>query len=187
MERSNRALVFPPNLRPVGSNPMPDLYVRALADFGWPKSLEALLPMVFAGEGKRNSTVDVEDIRAQLATAFHATLIILILYYLDTRKELTSDLPPWLFLYGIEYTEFGVNICAHFPSYEFDGGLGRWCLESKIITQDYGNVFLTSNKPQRMRLLSNLYRIRSHSVFVLEQLQEWSRAEKVLGVLLKSA
>jgi len=179
---SNQGVPFPPHLVVVGSSPLPDGSVRATSKLGWPKSL---LPVLYAAEAKTITTFDEDRIGSQLATAFHGTLIILILYYLDTREHLHSPLPPWLFLYGVEYTETGVNITAHYPSYVFDGDTGHWELHANLLTKDYFRVFETGNPILRLRLLAVLLRIRSHSLFVLEQLGKWGRACAVLDVLIK--
>lgn len=176
-----KLLRFPPYLRPIGVSPKPDGFNRAVDEFGWEKSL---LPVVYVSEGKTIATADLPKVQAQVAVAFHATLIILILYYLDTRKQCAAELPRWLFLYGIHYTESGVVVLGHHPRYDFeyDEGKGRWELCSRVLSTDYGDVFV-GPQIERLRLLAVLIRIRSHSLFVLEQLKQWKRGPEILKVL----
>jgi hypothetical protein len=122
-----------------------------------------------------------------LATAFHATLILLILYYLDTRKTTIATLSDWLFLYGIEYTEHGVMIHAHHPKYHFypaPSKSGEWRLVGTLLSEDYSKAFLQGVDPRvRVRLLAVLFRIRRHVIFILDQLKAWDRGGKVASVL----
>src|ERR1700743_1030649 len=137
---SNSPLQFPELLKVVGTHPSPDIYVRASEEsLKWDK---LLLPVVFAAECKPRKRWDAWNPRAQLACAFHATLITLVLYFLDTRTSVRSTLPPWLFLYGIEYTEFGVTIHSHHPAYEIldnSTGKGHWVFKATVISRDYEN------------------------------------------------
>jgi len=180
---SNVPLQFIRNLRPVGTTPSPDLYVRADAVSLWDKSFSNLMPVLFAAECKLNGRYDPDKAHAQLATAFHGTLILLVLYYLDTRESFTMALPPWPFLYGIIYTQFSITIYAHHPSY--DHQRRRWVNVSRLVSNDYEYAFDTGDPNTQLRLLAVLFKIRSHTLFVLEQLQKWDRAQTVLSVLLK--
>ena len=151
---------------------------------GWNSNL---LPVLFAAECKQGSTHTL-DTRAQLATALQATLIILILYYLDTRRSQESACPPWLFLYGIEYVELGMWIHAHCPYYDHEAQPPQWRFKSTLITRRYDACFRANDPPyMRMQALAALFKIRSHSLFVLKQLKSWRRGSKVLQVLFKGS
>lgn len=166
-----------------GSHPSPDMYLRAISGSiskDWDPSLS---PVLFAAECKQAQTHTINT-RAQLATAFQASLIILILYYLDTRHSRDSACPPWLFLYGIEYVEHGMWIHAHYPSY--DHTTQRWGLIATLVTDRFGRVFKTGESTKmRLQALAALFKIRSHSLFVLKQLRNWTRAAEILQVLKK--
>jgi hypothetical protein len=73
----------------------------------------------FAGNCKPTIHYSIWMPRAQLACDFHAAPVIFVLHYLDTpaRHSMDSVFPPWLFLYGIEYIEFGTIIHDHHPVY----------------------------------------------------------------------
>lgn len=173
-------LKFHSHLTVLGSDPSPDIYVRALVDTlaeGWDPNL---LPVLFAAECKQAKTHSLET-KAQLATALQATLIILILYYLDTRHSQDSPCPPWLFLYGVIYTEDGMWIHAHHPIY--DHRAACWRLKSTLVTDKFQKIFQSKSKRDiRIRGLVALLKIRSHSLFVLQRLEDWRRGSEVLKV-----
>lgn len=119
---------------------------------------------------------------------FHGTLVTFILYYLDTRHSLNSPLPHWMFLYGIEYTEYGVYIYTHHPAYKFDEANpsnGRWIFKSTRLSTEYGRAFTLGATERRVQLLAYLFRIRSHSLQVLQHLKRWNRSTTILGTLIK--
>jgi len=171
-------------LRALDSNPFPDIYVRPeegtlTAWHPW------LLPVLFAAEGKLGKRHTIHT-KAQLACAFQSTMVILIILYLDTRHSSWSACPPWLFLYGIEYIEDGIRIHAHHPSYNFDEK--RWELISSVVTDNFNTIFDREVlPPRRLQALAALFKIRSHSLFVLDQLKKWERGPKVLEVLQQFA
>jgi hypothetical protein len=162
--------------------------VRASPSLGWPPTL---LPVLFAGECKPIIHYDTWMPRAQLACAFHATLITFILYYLDTRHSTDSALPPWLFLYGIEYTEYGVIIHAHHPAYRIIDnrtGEGHWTFKATTITAEYERAFINgTDYVLQVQLLAALFRVRSHSIHVLERLKQWKRGPAILGILVSES
>jgi hypothetical protein len=147
---------------------------------GWHASL---LPVLVALEAKQRDT-HTQNTKVQLASALQATLVLLILYYLDTRSDIGEACPPWLFLYGIEYVEFGINIYSHHPYYESEGEKAGWGFQSTLLTDRFWDVFKPRTYPyDRCEALAALFKIRSHSKFVLEQLEKWKRAKDVLEVL----
>ncbi|PVF91635.1 hypothetical protein CPB86DRAFT_298149 [Serendipita vermifera] len=190
IDRDNSPLYFQDHLKVFGSNPSPDLYVRALGEAfaGGPESWHPwLLPIIFAAECKPQKGYQKEQANAQLAVAFQATMIILILYYLDSRPSATAAIPPWMFLYGIQYTENGLLIRAHCPWYKHDSEKPEWQFRSVLVTQAYNNVFQKKDEALLLRLLAALLKIRSHSWYVLKQLQAWKRGTSVLQPLREFA
>jgi hypothetical protein len=127
----------------------------------------------------------------QLAVAFHATLIILILYYLDNRTSPSDPLPEWLYLYGIEYIEHGFVVHVHYPYYEFynpqpgsnSGWEPGWRFASARFTDRYSEVFKDTETELRLSALAFLFHMRSHSMYILEKLKAWERGPQVLVVL----
>jgi hypothetical protein len=115
---------------------------------------------------------------------------MLILYYLDTRHSDESALPAWLFLYGIEYTEKGVIIHTHHPAYfvdESDPDKSHWILKATMVSDAYSGAFISGvDGAVLLKLLASLFRIRSHSLHVLERLGRWKRGPKVLETVAKS-
>jgi hypothetical protein len=145
------------------------------------------MPILFGGECKTEKTHS-KHTRAQLAASFHATLIILILYYLDTRPDTEEPMPPWLFLLGIEYVETGFVIYAHYPRYKVSSSGGKWCFISVPITKKFASVFrYDTTSKVRVRALAALFNMRNHGRYVLGKLAEWTDSEAVLAVLQRQA
>jgi hypothetical protein len=85
--------------------------------------------------------------RAQCAASAQATLIILIIFYLDTRKSTEDPAPWWLFVPGIDYTENGFVIAAHYPRCIVDEeGHSEWGFQSMILTDRFANVLKAPEK-----------------------------------------
>jgi hypothetical protein len=176
---SNVGIPFPDQLTPIGIAPNPDIAVRAAVSSEWWPNLR---PVLFAGETKDPKMYD-DNTKAQLACAFHATIILLILYYLDNRPSPDAPCPPWLFLYGIEYIDSGFKIYAHYPRYE--DTKSRWEFTSVLISQAFGQVFESSADPEEKsiklaRAIAALYHIREHCILVDQKLRNWERAPQIL-------
>lgn len=165
-------------MRVLGSTPKPDIYLRVPANNQrlWHSSL---MPIIFAGECKKNEYK--EQTKAQLAAAYHATLIILILYYLDTRPATNSYLPNWLHLYGIEYTEFGFKMYALFPDYHFDEE--RWVFTCRLHTDCFQSVFRDGSDVDIYQALVAIVHAKSHALFIAKKLEDWTNSEAALVVL----
>ncbi|CCA75854.1 hypothetical protein PIIN_09849 [Serendipita indica DSM 11827] len=173
----NAVMTLPKRLKPFGSGPKPDLMLRLKTCENWKRQL---CPVVFAAECKTTKTC-TGDVRAQLALDLYASLIVLILFYLDQRQSEDEGLPPWMYLLGLEYTEDGVQVHAYYPSY--DHKRSRWILRAMPLLAAHRNVFNNGGPGDRLHLLAVLYRCRSHSLFVADQLRRWERAMTVLGHL----
>jgi hypothetical protein len=165
-----------------GSNPSPDVYSRVAELQGWASKL---LPVLFAGECKQGDK-HTENTKAQLACAFHATLVILVLYYLDNRRSSTEPLPHWLYLDAVDYVENGFLIYAHYPRYIYEPE-PHWEFVSTIITKKYQEVFQDSMVEYSVQATAALLRLVTHTYFVLHQLRQWKRAATVLKPLAEQA
>ena len=107
-----------------------------------------------------------------------ATLTELILFYLDTRSTVDQPMPPWLFLFGILYTEQGFEVYAHYPRYE--GGIwGATSLPLKAFTVFEG----VDDQQERLRALAVVLRMQSHDLFLLRQLKKRDGHNRVLAWL----
>jgi hypothetical protein len=165
-----------------GSKPSPDVYSRVAKLQGWAYEL---LPVLFAGECKQGIK-HTENTKAQLACAFHGTLVILILYYLDNRRSSTEHLPHWLYLDGVEYVENGFLIYAHYPRYIYEPK-PHWEFVSTLVTDKYRNVFQDAVVELSVRATAALLRLVTHTHFLLHQLSQWDRAATVLKPLAEQA
>jgi hypothetical protein len=129
-------------------------------------------PVLFAAQYIRHGHADVYT---QLAQVFHQTIIVLILYYLDTRRSIDEPLPSWMYLCGIVYDADGFDIVAHYPLFwseeEREGRYG-WGASSRLMNRRFWNMF-TESPQLRGSGLASLLRIQSHTRFILNQLQAW--------------
>ena len=146
------------------------------------------MPILFCGECKPKEII-TDDVQAQLAAALNATLILLILYYLDTRETVSTPMPPWLFIFGIAYVAEGFMVYAHYPRYDFDReGRGKWGFVSVPVTDSYVEVFTTDTiESKRIFALAALFRMREHGCFLLDKLADWKNSGAALVVLQKQA
>ena len=119
----------------------------------------------------------------QLACGFHSTLIILILYYLDTRSRTGakgSNLPSWMVVYGIIYTKSGFSIHEHYPVFRSSGtGSGGWWGAASSWALHFEDVF-ESPSPYRSQSMAALLRICGHTQFVLQNLVNWDGYERAI-------
>jgi len=165
-----------------GSSPSPDVYSRVVEMRGWAPTL---LPVLFAGECKQKFT-HTKNTKAQLACAFNATLIILVLYYLDNRQSSTTPLPHWLYLDAVDYVENGFLIYAHYPRYVYEPE-PHWKFVSAEVTAKYNCVFQNPNVEYSVQATAALLRLVTHTYFLLRKLTEWDRAATVLKPLFEQA
>jgi hypothetical protein len=148
----------------------------------------SLVPILFAAHpGQAEKT----EAQLQIASSLHPAMVILILYYLDTRKRVDDPLPSWLFLFGLLYTRFGVEIIAHVPAYQrkhqnqvksHNGDNPGWRSHSWLLDKQYTSFFDT-NPSSRQYPIAALLKIRAHTHFVLERLREWSGYKHTLQQL----
>jgi hypothetical protein len=172
----NKSLRFLDCFRLFGTNPKPD-YAASLSGVDWLLCGFLLALCLLSGECKpaRNFGAKTE---AQMAMNSVATLIVLILMHLSTRKSANQKLLPWMFIYAFCYTEKGITIYAHFPKFVAspDGKGGKWKFVSWKVTEKFQEMWAKlRTEDLRMSGLATLYLMRSHTEFVLEQLLAWSK------------
>jgi len=130
-------------------------------------------PILFAAQYVRQ---DSAEANIRLAQIFHHTIIILILYYLDTRRSTEEPLPSWMYLCGVLYNGSGFDVVAHYPLFwsgKEKGGRYGWGAASRLMYHRYGTPFSQSS-PMRGHDLESLLRIQSHARFILNRLRAWN-------------
>jgi hypothetical protein len=141
-------------------------------EMGWPPEL---CPLLFAAQYKGKDCAQAERV---LACSFHPMMILLLLYYLDTRTSAEEPLPPWMVLFGVTYDERGLSIHAHYPEVVDlpDNGSDPtrrvWGAHSDRLgkgLEDFWGWDITT----RPYILGTLYRIQGHCRHVLERLKSW--------------
>jgi hypothetical protein len=136
---------------------------------GWPAEL---CPLLFAAQYKGN---DCAQAKRVLACSFHPMMILLLLYYLDTRTSEEEPLPSWMVLFGVIYDEHGLSIHAHYPEVvdnSSDPTRRVWGAHSNHIgngLEDFQGWDITT----RPSILGTLYRIQGHCRHVMERLKAW--------------
>lgn len=148
--------------------PKPDVALRANSAYLRPGLWSELLhPTLLAFEAKTNETLS-ENTAAQLAVSIYPTLVLMILWHLEFAPN--QELPPWMFVYGVIYTETGFSIYAHYPFWGKEG----WCFRTRLLTQAFRNTFKErTGQFLRVTALAAMLSIRSHSTFLLERFHEW--------------
>jgi hypothetical protein len=76
-----------------------------------------LRPVLFAADAK---TDDKKDVAAQLAMNSIGTLILFILFYLDTRVKADAQFPGFCWIPAVVYHRAGFEVYAHFPKLRID-------------------------------------------------------------------
>ena len=142
------------------------------AEMGWPPEL---CPLLFAAQYKANDPARAKRI---LASAFHPMMILLILYYLDTRGSVEDPLPSWMVLFGVVYDERGLNIHAHYPEivdrphYQSGSTKRVWGTRSRQLGKP-SEEFWEWDLGSRPKMLATLCRIQGHCRNVLDRLKSW--------------
>jgi hypothetical protein len=179
-------------LKFLGTSPWPDYAVRPSVN-RW-KDWGYLTPCFFSAECKRRST-NGGDTEAQLAMNSNPILTIFAIMYLDIRTALNEGMPAWMWVYALIYTEDGFDIYSHSLSTGVhrtkSKGSGRpdttassndapesektqFIFKSSHLSAKYSLVFRqNSGRKTRMCALTVLYMIRSHTLFVIEQVEKW--------------
>lgn len=117
------------------------------------------------------------DDAGKLAQMLHSSLVLLILYYLDTRKTRNEPLPWWLTLFGVSYTASTARIYALFPRTCKDPDTQeiRWSFNVSLLTALHSEteLFPPLNITLRKYLIVALLRIREHIAVLSEHLVQW--------------
>ena len=139
-------------------------------EIGWPPEL---CPLLFAAQYKGDDQAEAKRV---LACSFHPMMILLLLYYLDTRTSEEEPLPSWMVLFGIIYNEHGLSIHAHYPdvvnlSDNSSNSIRHvWGARSYQLGNPLDHFWDRNSRPY---ILGTLYRIQGHCRHVLEQLKSW--------------
>jgi hypothetical protein len=180
---------FTQPLRFLGTSPWPDYAARPSVnrwqDWGY------LTPCVFSAECKRSSTKG-DDTEAQVAMNSHPILVIFITLYLDIRRTRDEPIPPWMWVYALIYTENGFEVYTHSISTEVPTEKGfeassesvraGFRFRSTRFISDYSKVFRQDVKTDhRLKALTLLYMIRSHTLFVVDQVETWAKSREQEG------
>ena len=170
-----------PELLQVGHSSTADYSCRALGSaIGW---RDDLAPVLFAAHDEGQNVREALEI---LASTFHQTMILFILYYLDTRATWDELMPRWMLLFGITYSSErqGLEIHAYHPIFntpkEADAppSSGSWGAVSTNIIPSLDDIW-TVAPWNRERLLMVLARIQGHCVDVLRRLRAWQGYSKL--------
>jgi hypothetical protein len=174
-------MLFSEAFKFLGTNPSPDLGVQPRTEgwsTEWAEVANLLSPCVFSAECKREATLK-KECEAQLAINSNATIITLIMIYLDTRPEQFEKLPAWMCVYALIYTELGFDIYVHYPSVHLTAGQGdgwHWRPISCLLSGTFSNVFNQedADPDKRVRAIRVLFMLRSHALFLVEQIRRWA-------------
>jgi hypothetical protein len=139
------------------------------SDFIWSKRI---VPVLIAAQyGGDNEGLAVE----QLAQAFHSTIILLILYYLDTNTE-GLPIPEWMILFGIIYHEGGIFIQQFFPTLnesQNTTGHSTWSWGASSTSAVKFERTFVELPTARSALVAALLRIQSRASYLLSKLTAW--------------
>ncbi|CCA76656.1 hypothetical protein PIIN_10646 [Serendipita indica DSM 11827] len=170
-----------PSLLQVGNFLPPDYSCRAVGSaMGWS---DDLTPVLFAAHDEGENPQNALE---TLAATFHQTMILFILYFLDTRSTWDEEMPGWMVLYGITYSSKmqGFTIHAYHPIFESPEdpnaphSSGSWGAVSLEIVKGFRGVW--GQDPWcREPLLATLTHIKGHCMDVLSRLRAWPGYSKV--------
>lgn len=159
-------------MRPFKSIPKPDISYRLKSSLWSTNSrLAPTAPCTLIGEAKF-SMGDDKKVLAQLAISIHPSLLLMALHYLEHRKHHNDPIPPWMFLLGIRYFANGFKIYAYF--FDWDNVERRFRFYSVPLDERVHAAL--GEKPSgiiKLKVVSTLGSLRSHSCFVAEQFSDW--------------
>jgi hypothetical protein len=116
--------------------------------------------------------------------AMGPTLNILTLIHLDTRETARSLMPHWMWLPGLIYTQSGFTIYAHHPGVFADKAKKNWKWKhvSVELSTYFRNTYPTApDSGLQAQALQTMCMFRSHSEFVSDQMEAWSKIRGHLG------
>jgi hypothetical protein len=141
-----------------------------------------LRPVLFVADAKID---DKKRVEAQLAMSSIGTLVLLtlvlfILFYLDTRVKLNARLPAFCWIPAVVYHRTGFEVYAHFPTLkQRDAGDWYWGFGAQLMSDAFNDVWLNTRKDRRMKALNALTMLRTHALLVSERLGAWMTKENV--------
>lgn len=134
-----------------------------------------LRPVLFAANAKTDYK---KDVAAQLAMNSIGTLILFILFYLDTRVTADAQFPGLCWIPAVVYHRAGFEVYAHFPKLRIDEeGECYWGFGSQLMSSRYNDAWVEENRHKRMIALDALTRLRTHAILVAERLGAWMRRD----------
>lgn len=112
-----------------------------------------------------------------------ATLNVLTLVHLDTRKDPLSPMPHWMWIPGIIYTEKGYTIYVHHPGVFLDQeNAWKWKHVSVKLTEVFSHIYpVDASDGKHASASQALSMLRSHAEFVLDQILAWSQTRGQFG------
>jgi hypothetical protein len=130
-----------------------------------------LRPVLFTANAKSDNK---KIVAPQLAMNTMGTLILFILFYLDTRVEPHGQFPGFCWIPAVVYHRAGFDVYAHFPKLRIDeDGEYYWGFGSQLMSSRYANAWLEEKRYKRMAALDALTRLRTHAILVAERLRAW--------------
>jgi hypothetical protein len=177
-------LKYERHLRLFDTTPHPDLAVRAYGP-QWDHWGDRLLLCVCCGDCKvcgKRSKPDPQW-AAQLAMSVGATLNVLTLMHLDTRKDPFDPMPHWMWIPGIIYTEKGYTIYVHHPGVFLDQDKDwKWKHVSVKLTDTFSQIYPVRARSAKHTSASQaMSTLRSHAEFVLDQILAWAQTRGNFG------
>jgi hypothetical protein len=147
-------------------------------------SASQVMPVFLAAQYVTDSEMGAVE---QLASAFHTTLMIMIVYYLDRRSRVDENLPSWMVLYGVIFDESGFRLQEFYPVYTGDrtvkpADIG-WGASSDCVASSTIRTF-TVHELYRGRLIQVLLRVVSRAQEILQKLVQWDGYQRLMMSLL---
>jgi hypothetical protein len=163
-------------LQPFGTTPEPDFAARA-SGMGWEHIPMNLRPVLFVADAKVD---DKKEVEVQLAMSSIGTLILFVLFYLDTRVKLNARLPAFCWVPAVVYHRTGFEIYAHFPVLkQREVGDWYWGFGAQLMSDAFSDAWLDTRKNKRMQALNALTMLRTHALLVSERLGAWMTKDNV--------
>jgi hypothetical protein len=129
-----------------------------------------------------------DEALAQMSYFLQGTLMVFILYYLDTRLTVEEPLPSWMMLYSLTFNASKVYLFVNYPLYRARKDpessakrRGEWGFHCGS-AEAFSGVF-TEDNGDKLRLMGALLQIQNHCTFLLKQLQGWERYDRVLSLI----
>jgi hypothetical protein len=153
--------------------------IPSKSKFMWSRQLAPVL--IAAQYGGKDEQLAVE----QLAQAFHSTIILLILYYLDTNTTERRPIPEWMILFGVIYHEGGIMIQEFFPTLNIETGSttgkSSWSWGASSSSTVRFDSALVEHPIVRSTLVATLLRIQNRASHLLGKLATWKGFRQIVS------